>query len=168
MSASEINGKGEERTKKAISIRTAVGLGAILGLILAMPVWAKGRTAGRRQHVLRLRRYYRRRRYRHRLQQFAVPGSERLSKRRQRNLQEYQRRHVADVACTSGSIGDGLPCTAWAVAPIPGSTTNRGTTPQYQPAAIGDLLQDISSGKGKVPQTDWGLFYVAFSFTISK
>jgi hypothetical protein len=72
------------------------------------------------------------------------------------------------VACTSGTSGDRLPCTAWAVAPIPNSTTNLGTSPEGQPAAIGDLLEDVTSGKGKVTQTNWGLYYVAFGFTISK
>jgi len=72
------------------------------------------------------------------------------------------------VACTSGTSGDRLPCSAWAVTPIPNSTANLGTTPEGQAAAIGDLREDISSSKGKVTQTDWGLYYVAFSFTISK
>jgi len=69
------------------------------------------------------------------------------------------------VACNSAA---NLPCTGWTVNPVPGDV-NPDTTPAGEPAAIGALFRETTSSKGgKVTLTPLGLYYVAFSFTISK
>ncbi len=67
------------------------------------------------------------------------------------------------VACTSGTAGDGKPCIGWAVTPVPNYVTNSSG----EPAALGELVQ-VTTTKGKATTTPLGLFYVAFSFSISK
>jgi hypothetical protein len=70
------------------------------------------------------------------------------------------------VACTSAT---GSLCSQWAVGPIPNWATDPDTNPANEPAAIGELIQvTTSGGKGKVTLTPLGLYYVAFSITISK
>lgn len=71
------------------------------------------------------------------------------------------------VACTSGTAGDGSPCTGWAVTPVPGYV-NPDSSPAGEPAAIGELFQETTSRKGQITLNPLGAYYVAFSFTISK